>query len=98
MKVNITSVSYRLIDEERNILKEYSSYSQDIYWDALRHAGEFKASVTIERVVRWEYDDKKTLFDGDKRQMVTGEYTVDIPANLEDELHRYNSVNGWLIL
>lgn len=98
MKVNITNVSYRLIDEKRNILKEYPSYSQDIYWDALRHAGEFKISVTIERVVHWEYDDKKPLFDGDKGQMITGEYTVDIPANLEDELRRYNSVNGWLIL
>ena len=98
MKVNITNVSYRLIDEERNILKEYPSYSQDIYWDALRLAGEFKISVTIERVVHWEYDDKKPLFDGDIGQMTTGEYTVDIPANLEDELRRYNSVNGWLIL
>ena len=107
MKVKVIGECYRLIDEERKILKVYYSYSQDIFWDALIYAGVNKTSTTIERVTQWESDDEEGLrhrlfgyeteFDGYKGQTVTGEYKVNIPSNFTGEFSRYNPVNGWVI-
>lgn len=107
MKVKVIGEFYRLIDEERNTVKEYQHYSQDMFWDALKYSGVNKTSTTIERVTQWESDDEEGLrfrlfgyeteVDGNKGQTVTGEYVVNIPTNFADELSRYNPVNGWVI-
>ncbi len=107
MKVKVTGEYYRLIDEGRNILRVYNSYSQNMFWDALVYAGWFMGSVTIERVTQWETDEEEevrfrlfgyeTEIKGCKGQTVTGEYKVDIPTSFADELSRYSPVNGWVI-
>lgn len=107
MRVKVIGEYYRVVDEERNILRVYHSYSQDMFWDALIYAGWSKASVTIERVTQWETDEEEELrfrffgyeteVDGYKGQTVTGEYKVDIPTSFTDELSRYSPVNGWVI-
>ena len=107
IKVKVIGEYYRLVDEERNILRVYSNYSQDMFWDALVYAGWFKDTVTIERVTQWETDEEEELrfrffgyeteVDGYKGQTVTGEYKVSIPTSFADELSRYSPVNGWVI-
>ena len=107
MKVKVIGEYYRLIDESRNILRVYSSYSQDMFWDALVYAGWFKATVTIERVTQWESDNEEELrfrffgyetdVFGNKGQTVTGEFKVNIPTSFADELSRYSPVNGWVV-